>query len=187
MPRQPLPRGAPPFAALRSAFVFEGALRGAVHQFKYRGKVARAAPLAALLGEFLRRDDGIPIGIPATQLALLAPVPLHPWRRWRRGYNQSALLAQELGRSLGLPHGEILRRTRHTPPQVGLSARARQENVKGAFVADRRALDKWNPSRGAVLLLDDVCTTGATLRECAKALKSAGVAEVYALTLARQL
>lgn len=173
---------APPFAALRSVFTFEGALRPAVHSLKYKGKIVRAAPLAALLHEFLQSQTAIP-----ADLALVAPVPLHPLRRWRRGYNQSELLARELAKTLGVPDGEVLRRTRRTPPQVGLSAKARRENVRDAFAADERALERLNPSRGPVLLIDDVCTTGATIAECARALRVAGVAEIYALTLARQL
>ncbi len=175
--------GAPPFKALRSVFTFEGALRPAVHTLKYKGKIARAAPLAALLGEFLHSQTAIP----TADLMLITPVPLHRWRRWRRGYNQSELLARELAKSLGIAHGEVLRRTRRTPPQVGLSAKARHENVRDAFAADQRRLTKLNPSRGPILLIDDVCTTGATIAECARALQSAGVTEIYALTLARQL
>ena len=174
---------APPFAAIRSAFAFEGALRPAVHALKYRGKVARAAPLSALLGNFLGQDGAIP----RDELALIAPVPLHRLRRWRRGYNQSELLARELGKTLGVPCGDVLRRTRRTRPQVRLSEKQRLANVKGAFAADASALARHNPSRGPVLLIDDVYTTGATLGECARALRAAGIAEIYALTLARQL
>jgi ComF family protein len=174
---------APPFEALRSIYTFEGALRSAVHSLKYRGRIALAAPLASLLTEFLRNEPAIA----QNELSLIAPVPLHPWRRWRRGFNQSELLARELAKDLNAQQGEVLKRTRHTPPQVGLSAKQRHENVTGAFAIDERALQTLNPALGPVLLIDDVCTTGATLRECAKALKSAGVSEVYALTLARQL
>ena len=175
--------GAPPFVALRSVFAFEGALRPAVHALKYRGKIARAAPLATLLGEFLGRGGAIP----RDELALIAPVPLHRLRRWRRGYNQSELLARELGKTLGVPCGDVLRRTRRTRPQVRLSEKQRLANVKGAFAADANALARFNPARGPLLLIDDVYTTGATLGECARALRAAGIAEIYALTLARQL
>jgi len=179
--------GSPPFVALRSAYVFEGAIRDAAHRLKYRDKVALAAPLAGLLQEFLERQPAAAPPIPLGDLALLTPVPLHSWRRYRRGYNQSALLAAHLGKRIAVLNGEVLRRTRHTSPQVELSARQRAENVKGAFSVDEAALEKWNPHGGPVLLIDDVCTTGSTLRECAAVLKGAGVSEVYALTLARQL
>jgi ComF family protein len=188
---------APPFQAMRSVYAFENAMRHAVHRFKYNGKIALAAPLAGLLHDYLRHPpeagheekDAVP-AIPVAGLALLTPVPLHPWRRYRRGYNQSALLARELSRGLArsgdpVAVGEVLRRTRHTPPQVGLTAKDRVENVAGAFAIDAARLEQLNPQRGPVLLLDDVCTTGSTLRECAAVLRKAGVKEVYALTLAR--
>ncbi|MDQ3813989.1 MAG: double zinc ribbon domain-containing protein, partial [Armatimonadota bacterium] len=113
--------GAPPFDALRSVYRFEGAVRQAVHRFKYHDKIALAAPLADLLHEFLAQQDAAVPAIPTDRLALLTPVPLHPWRRYRRGYNQSGLLAQELGKRLAVPSGEVLRRTRHTSPQIELS------------------------------------------------------------------
>jgi ComF family protein len=181
---------APPFDMLRSPYAFEGALRHAVHRFKYQGKIALAAPLAALLDEFLKTQNHPSANIPRERLALLVPVPLHSWRRYRRGYNQSGLLARELGRRLDVPVADALRRVRHTAPQVELSARDRAANVRGAF-AINAGFDAAPlhgdavQSPGAVLLIDDVCTTGATLRECTRVLKQAGAPEVYALTLAR--
>lgn len=193
------------FDVARSPFEFEGALRTAVHRFKYEGKTALAAPLAALLEKFLRdeqeRDE--PCGDDeqrdgarmSTHVAawmrgadLIVPVPLHSWRRFRRGYNQSELLARELGRCLNIPICNALRRARHTAPQVGLSARERADNVREAFVLrlDRAGAPILNPAHAnTILLLDDVSTTGATLHECARVLKQAGIARVCALTLAR--
>ncbi len=176
---------APPFNVLRSPYAFEGALRHAVHRFKYQGKIALAAPLAALLDEFLKAQHHPTANIPYERLALLVPVPLHSWRRYRRGYNQSELLARELSRRLDIPAVNALRRVRHTAPQVELSARDRTRNVRGAFALNT-SFDAAK-SGAAVLLIDDVCTTGATLSECAHVLKQAGAPEVYALTLARQL
>jgi competence protein ComFC len=175
--------GAPPFAAVRSCYAFTGALRPAVHRFKYRGKTALAPQLGELLFARLVSDAALP----RDEIKLLCPVPLHSWRRWRRGYNQSELLAGELGRLCGIRHAEILRRTRRTTPQVGLHETERLANVQGAFAVDEKGLEQFNPTRGPVLLIDDVCTTGATLAECARALKKAGIKEVYGLTLARQL
>jgi ComF family protein len=174
--------GAPPFDALRSAFTFTGAMRPAVHRLKYNGKTALAVPLAVVLNELLQNN-----ALPNNDLKLICPVPLHPWRRWRRGYNQSALLAANLSRFCGVPYGEVLYRTRRTPPQVGLNEKQRLANVKDAFAVQQRALQLLNPTQGAVLLIDDVCTTGATIAECARILRKAGITQVYALTLARQL
>ncbi len=175
--------GAPPFDALRATFTFEGALRPAVHTLKYRGKIALAEPLSALLWHTLQNDALLR----QTTFAALCAVPLHPWRRWRRGYNQSALLAEKLSSRCDIPVAQLLKRIRRTPPQVGLNEKQRLENVRGAFALPEDIWRDWNAKSGPVLLIDDVCTTGATLAECARTLKAAGVPEVYGLTLARQL
>ncbi len=108
-------------------------------------------------------------------------------RRWRRGFNQSELLARELSRLSAVPVVPLLHRTRATPPQVGLKAAARLENVKDAFAIDEKLFERHNARKQPILLLDDVFTTGATLRECAKTLRKAGAGEICAITLARHL
>ena len=113
---------------------------------------------------------------------VLAPVPLHPRRLRQRGYNQSALLAQELSSLLELPlEQELLVRVRNSQPQVDtLSREERRANVAGVFAAGAV------PSRTRVMLIDDVATTGSTLLECAAALKDAGAFRVHGLVLARE-
>ncbi len=175
---------APPFETLRSVYAFEGALRHAVHRFKYQDKTALAAPLAGLLHEFLQLSAQTPC-IPLDDIRAVVPVPLHAWRRCRRGYNQSELLARELSLLLDVPMIDALTRVRYTTPQVELRKTQRRDNVRGAFALHEDVRRREN--KGGVLLIDDVCTTGATLGECARVLKSAGFAPVYALTLARQL
>lgn len=158
--------------SLRGAFLFDGVVRKAIHQLKYRGATALAAPLAeAMLA---------PIGQPGSFDAIV-PVPLHASRLAQRGYNQSDLLARQLGIALGIAvRPDCLRRIRDTRSQVTLSSADRWQNVRGAFLATPNAL------RGAsVLLVDDVATTGSTLRAAAAALKDAGVARVAGLVLAR--
>jgi ComF family protein len=118
-------------------------------------------------------------------IGAVVPVPLHAWRRYRRGYNQSELLARELARLIDVPMMNALTRVRHTTPQVELRKKQRRDNVRGAFALHEEVARRGE--KGSVLLIDDVCTTGATLGECARVLKSAGFAPVYALTLARQL
>lgn len=112
---------------------------------------------------------------------LVVPVPLAPERLAARGYNQAMLLARTLAELRGLrlaPHGAL--RVRNTESQVGLSAQQRRLNVAGAFAGDRRLV-----AGQAIILVDDVCTTGATLDACAAALLAAGATQVLGLTLAR--
>jgi ComF family protein len=167
----------PAFARARAVALHTGPLAEAVRRFKYDGRYALGPGLAALLA----RDA------PSELLGwaeLAAPVPLHPWRLLRRGFNQ----AQELARGLQRHHGlavapRLLTRLRHTRPQVGLSPRQRVANVAWAFGVNPR---QTHLARGRrVLLLDDVLTTGATVSECARVLLAAGAAEVSVLTLTR--
>ncbi len=157
---------------IRSVAYFEGPLREAVHAFKYRGVRTLAQPLAELLVAY-QRVYRLPAG-------MVVPVPLHPQREAERGYNQAALLAHAVGEALALPVAvDVLARVRATPPQVGLNAAERRVNVRAAFVATAAV------SGRSVLLIDDVCTTGATLDACAVALKAQGAASVWGLTVAR--
>jgi ComF family protein len=154
---------------------YDGALREIIHAFKYEGRRSLAAPLGTRMRE---------AGEDLLQGARCAvPVPLHPWRRLYRGFNQAAELAQ----ALDLPVVDALWRMRATAPQTGLTAAARQRNVRRAFrlspLMTARTRDAW--LRGAVVVLvDDVRTTGATLNACAEMLKGAGAVEVRALTAA---
>jgi len=158
---------------LRSAVAYEGPIEAAVHRFKYEGWRRLAAPLAQLMAERLAVE-----GVAARSVVA---VPLHPLRQRLRGYNQSELLARELRKVLALrsPPG-VLVRTRATPPQVGHDRKCRFENVAGAFAWSGRAL-----SGEALLLIDDVATTGATLDACACALKAAGSGPVTGVSVAR--
>jgi len=118
---------------------------------------------------------------------MIIPVPLHTERQHQRGYNQAQLLAEVCSAELGIPlHVSLLTRVRATAAQAGLSMSERQQNVAGAFLLnpkfEARALSKSN-----ILLVDDVCTTGATLEACATPLFAAGANTVWGLVLARPL
>jgi ComF family protein len=160
----------------RAAGEYEGSLRGIIHAFKYEGRRSLAARLGAMM-----RDAGTDV---LRGVHCAVPVPLHPWRRLRRGFNQAA----DLAAATNVPVIHALWRSRPTIPQTGLSAAARRQNVQGAFrlspLLSQRALESRLCGR-IVLLVDDVRTTGATLDACARVLKEAGASEVRALTAAR--
>ncbi len=161
---------------IRSIFPFNGVVRQAILQFKYQNVKALAAPLAQLMGKYLHTHP-----LPADTLV---PVPLHPRRLRERGYNQSSLLARELGKLASLPivEGSLIR-LKNTPPQTRTnSAAERLANVVGAFTCRDQRLEGRR-----ILLIDDVCTSGATLDACATALKAAGATSVWGLTLAREV
>ncbi|HEY8740377.1 MAG TPA: ComF family protein [Candidatus Dormibacteraeota bacterium] len=145
----------------------EGPLRSAVHRLKYGDRPQLAGPIvrATMVGRRVA---------PWT----IVPVPLHPARRRRRGYNQSLLLAREMAAATGAPCLDALTRLRRGGRQVGRGGGARREVLAGAFA--------WSADTvpGAVLLVDDVLTTGSTLLECALAARAAGVSRVDTLAVA---
>lgn len=162
----------PALDGIRSVAYHEGALREAIHRFKYRNGRGLAGPLGELLANYVVEHS-----LPAD---VLVPVPLHPARLADRGFNQAALLAGEMGQHLGVPVvADSLLRVRHTRQQVGLNAEERRVNVADAFACrdDRLAGRR-------VLLIDDVYTTGATLDACGLALATAGTTSAWGLTLA---
>ncbi len=162
------------YHSARSAAVYKGTLKDAVHLYKYVGIQAMHQYLGPLVADAAREF------FPDAHVA--AAVPLHRRRLAKRGFNQSLLLAKYAAEGLSIPLSlDGLVRTRYTRPQVDLDPAEREENVKGAFAVERP--EEFKEKR--VLLLDDVYTTGATVRECAKVLKKAGAEAVYVLTVAR--
>ncbi|MDY6910980.1 MAG: ComF family protein [Chloroflexota bacterium] len=158
---------------IRSLFLHEGLARDAVHSLKYNNLKALGPTLAKFMAEFLEFGN--------LSFDLLAAVPMHSKRMRKRGYNQADLLVDELSRLVRLPVARgTLVRLRDTPSQVSLGAEDRRHNMQGAF----RCYDSLQDRK--VLLVDDVCTTGATLNACAVALKEAGAASVWGLTLSRE-
>ena len=165
----------PAYDRARAVAHFSGSMRSLVHQFKY----ADRHDGRALLGRWLA-EAGRDL-LAGTDLVV--PVPLTRWRLLSRRFNQAAILAQELSRQCNLtadPH--LLRRTRFTKTQVGLTHDQRRRNVAGAFrVPDNR---RHRLVGRNVVLVDDVITTGATVEACARALKRAGAGRVDVLALA---
>ncbi len=173
------------FDYARSAVIYEGLGRETVHAFKFNRKPRLAQPMGELMAEVMRRalsgENGL-LPSPWQRPDVIVPVPLHPKTERQRGYNQAALLAKVVGQTLDIPvETNILAQTRPMKPQATLGERERWENVKGAFGIAEPELVRGK----IVVIVDDVMTTGATLNECAKALKRAGARQVYCLTFAR--
>ena len=162
-----------PLQQVRGATLFAEPIPDVIHQMKYNSYFALAEPLAGLMVEAWPRWQ-MPVN-------LVIGVPLHPDREKKRGYNQSDLLVHYFCKRLNLAEKPgALRRVRNTPPQVGLNAIERQRNVVNAFQADDTSVAGKD-----VLLVDDVCTTGNTLKAAAQALLAAGAKSVFGYCLAR--
>jgi len=166
-------REEPAFVSVYAAGIYEDVLRRAVHRFKFQGRSELDRPLARLLADkLLQAEDFSP--------ELIVPVPLHPSRLRERTYNQALLLARCLGQMLEIPVvPRLLMRTRPTPSQQGLRAGERRLNQKGAFSL------RGSMTGRRILLVDDVLTTGATIRECARVLQHGGALEIRVSVLAR--
>jgi ComF family protein len=156
---------------------FDGPLRQAVHNLKYENDTPLASPLAEIVHAALEHSPYWP---DLQSLApAIVPVPLHREKERARGYNQSHLLGIELARRTGWPLASNLKRLKPTRSQVGLDAHERAENVRDAFAWEG---DGTYP---AVLLLDDVFTTGSTLGECVAVVRATGARRIYIATVAR--
>ena len=166
--------------SVRSAVWLDGGARRAVHALKYDGLARVGHDMAAVVAKLVERP-------PAE--AMLVPIPLGAKRRARRGYNQSEALAAALAHCWGLTNRpELLVRTRDTPTQTALTPAARLANVAGAFqvpIADFGLRSEREPGKSAIVLIDDVFTTGATLAEAARALARAGFQSISAVTFGR--
>ncbi len=167
----------PAMSGLRVASVYQGALRSSIHALKYQGNRRLAAPLGALLAQAYTSYG--------MQADLLVPVPLHTDREKERGYNQAQLLALECAQHLTLPlNTQLVARTRPTLVQAHLTASERQQNVSGAFACPAGDATQRLLARKVIVIIDDVCTTGATLEACAAPLFAAGARAVWGLVLA---
>ncbi|UCC94942.1 MAG: ComF family protein [Candidatus Omnitrophota bacterium] len=160
---------------IRSPFHFDGIMRQAIHELKYRNLKSISNCLAELLFLYLK-DNPLPGEV-------LVSVPLHDKRLRQRGYNQTSLIATKLSRLTSIPvvEGCLIRLENSSPQTRSSTVEERRRNVENAFgCRDERLAGK------RVLLIDDVCTSGATLDACAKALKAGGTISVWGLTLARE-
>ncbi|HDH53475.1 MAG TPA: ComF family protein [Nitrospirae bacterium] len=160
----------PAFRLAWSFGLYDGVLKKAIHLLKYHKINRLSKPLSELI-----------LQIPIPRVDAVLPVPLYKKRLRQREFNQSALLAKHMAKKAGISLvTDCLIKTRDTAPQVGLSAGERRKNVRKAF----RIQNKKRIQGKSVLLIDDVITTGATVRECSSVLKKSGPEDVYAIALA---
>jgi ComF family protein len=162
----------PRIARTRAAVVYDELSRSLAIRLKYGRKVAIARTMARYMAPLVAADGQ----------AILVPVPLHRSRLWRRGFNQSVLVARDLSRRLKIRTDPLLlRRIRRTPPLKGMSPLQRRKTVAGAF----RVRDASAAAGRTIILVDDVLTTGSTAEACARTLKRAGAARVELVSWAR--
>jgi ComF family protein len=168
----------PAFDRARAVLAYGDVARTVALRLKYGRRIGLARLIAAQMLRHVPQEGRAQM--------LIVPVPLHRWRLWWRGFNQSALIADHLGRLAGVGVDKMaLVRTRRTPPLRGLGARARDKTVRGAFAVDRSRGDGLQGR--TVLLIDDVHTSGATANACARALRKGGASAVHLLCWARVL
>ena len=162
----------PRIARTRAAVAYDEVTRGVALRLKYGRKVALAGTMARYMSPLIEGKEA----------AVLVPVPLHRSRLWRRGFNQSVLVARQLSKRLGIPADvALIKRTKRTPLLKGLSHDQRRRAVAGAFEVQRRE----DVQGRTIILVDDVLTTGSTANACAKALVRAGAARVELVSWAR--
>jgi len=159
----------------RAVFCFSGAVQVLVHELKYNSFRAPAQWFAKAAVAYLEESKVF------GEIDLVMPIPLHRVRRRERGYNQSALIAKAIARGLNLEYSEALRRRYYTQSQTHLGKDERMQNLKGAFVLRKDALLRGR----RILLVDDVFTTGSTVNESSKLLRSAEAEKVFVLAMAR--
>ncbi len=166
----------PTFSVARAVGRYENTLLEAIHRFKYDRKIYTGEVLGKLMAEFAYPAFNI------SDYSLIMPVPLHAGRLRERGFNQAVILAKEISKKYHLPL-DFLSLTRHiyTEPQINLGKKDREANVKGVFsVADHGRITGQR-----IILVDDVFTSGSTVRECARILMKNKAESVAILTLAR--
>ncbi len=164
-----------PLEGVRSCYAYEGIIREAIHRLKFEKDLGLAEILAKALVKALIAERW--------NIEVITSVPVSSSRMKERGYNQAEMLAIPLALNTGIPYRRsLLKRIKEAPSQIGLGKKERQENIRGAFVANSQA-----SQFSSILVVDDVITTGSTLRSCALALREQGVKQVYGLTLARAI
>jgi competence protein ComFC len=168
-------KSAPAYTAMRSWSVFSGVSRKALHSLKYRQNLSLGNILARPLVEMILNSGW--------NIDMIVPVPLSRSHQRQRGYNQAACISYPVALRMNIPHStNSMKRIKETETQISLDVNKRFTNLMDAFYANPAKLNKRN-----ILLIDDVITTGATMQNCAIALKNAGAEKIYCLSVARTL
>ena len=166
------------FTTARALGSYQGVLQEAIHRWKYEERMS----LTRLFGQWM--TEGLQRFWEFSSFDLLIPVPLHARRLRERGFNQALLLAAEISQKTGIPcEKRLLLKSKPTVPQIHLSGREREKEIKGAF----RVAHEDRIQKKVILLIDDVFTTGATVNECSKVLLASGAQRVDVLTLAHAM
>jgi ComF family protein len=164
----------PAFSIAHAACSYQERVKDAIHQLKYRNQVNLAQPLGKLLGKALESAEV------SFKPDCIIPVPLHPGRLKKRGYNQALEISRPLAKKMQVPiDTTLLQRTLKTPPQQGLTAAERRSNLRNAFMVTTTT------SARNILLVDDVMTTGETVRECCRVLMKNNIIEVQVAVIGR--
>ncbi len=164
----------PSFSTVHAAGIYQGSIKDAVHQLKYRNQPTLAEPLGQILAKVITTAGS------SFAPDCIVPVPLHPHRLRQRGYNQALEVARPIARELRVPlETTLLQRNRKTQQQQGLSATERRSNLRNAFVLTSKTVPR------KILLIDDVMTTGETVRECCRTLVAGGVEDVQVAIIGR--
>ena len=157
---------------LVSAFHYKGAYRQIFLDFKFNGQLAYGHILGTAMADVLKDRDVF------SDYQYIVPVPISKERLAERGYNQSQVLAEYISKTLNIPVNEVLIRTKHSAPQSTVETSMRAKNVRGAY----EATEKFNGKN--VIIFDDICTTGSTVTECARTLKTAGAGKICVISAA---
>lgn len=164
------------FEVLKSPYLYSTQMQKLIKKLKYSRKTFLAKDLSLKLAEFIVKENI------DKNIDVVVPVPMHWFKKWKRGYNQAELLAQNVANIINKPMYDALIRTKYTKPQFNLKKQERQENLANIFVLNKKYVDVVMGKR--ILLIDDIATTCSTANQCAKVLKSLKIKTVV-VTLAR--
>jgi len=166
------------FEVLKAPYVYQDKIKKVIKKFKYSDRTFLAADFACSMSKLIIKEEW------CKDIDIIIPVPLHFIKQFRRGYNQSFLLAKHIGRYLNKPVcKDILFRKKNTKAQFGLGRQEREKNLENNFVLSDKYADFIKGKK--VLLVDDVATTCTTINQCSKILKKSKAKKVYAVTIAR--